>query len=177
MASNAAWRELTAEASSGAEPRALDGEGPWLRQFAAMFAGAAEDHEAVAEGLRTVAAGERPRFDFDHIYARGGEARCLSLTFSPLRAGEGGEGEEGGVLIQARRAVEPLLRRKVEEELREVVARHERFMIATTEGVCLIENGRVVDANPAAIRLLGRTEEQVIGLSVLDLPRRRIGTM
>jgi len=172
MTSNAAWRELTAEASSDATPRSFDTESsPWLHQFAALFPGAAEDHAALTEGLRAVAAAERPRLDRDHLYARGGEARCLSLTLAPfhLRAGSAeGEGDIDGVLITARRATEPLLRRKVEAELREVHERYERFMIATTEGVCLSEGGRVFDANPAVSRLLGRTEEQVIGMSILD---------
>jgi rsbT co-antagonist protein RsbR len=170
MTSNAAWRELTAETSSDATPRSFDAGSPWLDQFVAMFTGAAEDHDALAEGLRAVLAAERPRFDFDHVYTRGGEARCLSLTLSPFRIGGGGEGDEGCVLLQARRATEPLLRRKVEAELAEVNARHQRFMMATTEGVCLIEGGRILDANPASVRLLGRTEEQIIGMQVLDLP-------
>ena len=174
LASNGAWKELAAGASSGAVAPSSEGEGPWLDRLAAMFPGAAEDHDAIAAGLRAVVAGVEPRFDRDHLYTQAGEARCLSLTLSPL--GAGGAAREVGdlrdavaVLVQARRATEPLLRRAAEAELRKVVERSERFMIATTEGVCLIDRGRIVDVNPAACELLGRTKEEVLGLGVMEL--------
>lgn len=177
LASNGAWKELAAEASSGAVAPWSEGEGPWLDQLAAMFPGAAEDHDALAAGLRAVVAGVEPRFDRDHLYTQAGEARCLSLTLSPLSAlgadgaarEDGARGDAPAVLVQARRATEPLLRRHAEAELRRVVERSERFMIATTEGVCLIDRGRIIDVNPAALRLLGRTKEEVIGLNVMEL--------
>jgi rsbT co-antagonist protein RsbR len=174
LASNGAWKELAAEASSGAVAPSSEGKGPWLDQLAAMFPGAAEDHDAIAAGLRAVVAGEEPRFDRDHLYTQAGEARCLSVTLSPLGADvsarEAGDRRDAAfVLVQARRATEPLLRRNAEAELRKVVERSERFMIATTEGVCLIDRGRIIDANPAAIRLLGRTKEEVLGLNVMEL--------
>src|SRR4051812_24171927 len=79
VADNTAWRRFAADAD------AFTAGSPWLPRFLAIAPAAAAGRDALAEGLRAVADGERPRWDLDYFYSAGGEDRCLALTVSPLR--------------------------------------------------------------------------------------------
>lgn len=61
-------------------------------------------------------------------------------------------------------------RHRAEASLRASEERLARFVEASAEGVFLHRDGVIVDANPAACRLLSLTHEELIGRSVLSLP-------
>lgn len=57
---------------------------------------------------------------------------------------------------------EVILRRQAEEELRESEAKYSAFFLSSIDGILLISpDGRIHQANPAACRILGWTEEEL----------------
>jgi len=96
-------------------------------------------------------------FDFPTI----GE-RYLEVRYFPLET----EGEVTFVAVILRDITE---RRRTEEALLDSEARYRAFSDATTEGIILHDQGRIMEVNQAIVDHFGYSREELLGMSVLDI--------
>ncbi len=89
----------------------------------------------------------------------------VDFIYQPIR---GADGQVSGILVQGHDITEQKLldqqRTAAEEELRQSEERSRALVAALTEGVMLQDReGRILDVNASALRMLGRTREELMG--------------
>jgi PAS domain S-box-containing protein len=77
-------------------------------------------------------------------------------------------GEDGAVLYYDGTIEDISDRKRAEEALRESEERFRNLTSAAFEGIVITENGRVIDINDQALKLLGYQREEIIGREVCD---------
>ena len=77
-------------------------------------------------------------------------------------------GPDGGVLYYEGTIEDITERKRTEEALRESEERFRNLTSAAFEGIVISENGRIIDINDQALKLIGYPREEMIGREVLD---------
>jgi two-component system cell cycle sensor histidine kinase/response regulator CckA len=113
-----------------------------------------EKADLFLQDIRTVLSAHKPLMR-DISLQVGGEERWVVATLSP--AGE------GKVLLVARDITE---RRRTEQALRESEEKYRKLVETANDAIFLAdaETGAILDANPRAETLLGRTRQEIVGL-------------
>ena len=134
-----------------------------------------ESRDKVDALLRDAAAGTAPRWrHVNHRTSRGGE---LPVTYAAVRMGKTGRFVAVGRSLRPMAALQQQLveaQQAMDREylrLRQVETRHRLLFQVSSEAVLIVEatNQKIVEANPAALRLLADGGKRAIGRSVVEL--------
>ena len=118
-------------------------------------------YEAFREVRRTGQA--LPITEFE-VLRRDGTRRAVQASVALIRGADGLPSGFRGVVIDVTE------RRQAEAALRESEERYRRLVEMSPEGIAIHSEGKVVFANPAALRMMGASRpEDVIGRPVMDL--------
>ena len=148
---NAAGHDLRAVSRSAATGAGFD-------SLLGVTAGDASTLEAAA---RSVIDGALPRFDFECPYRQANEERWSSITIVPARAAD-----LPAALIIHRDVTERASQLRASQSTR---ARLQKLSDAATDAVCLHEDGVIIDANAAALAVLGYSRSELVGAQVASI--------
>jgi PAS domain S-box-containing protein len=147
-------RYLAFNDSHAAEMRALYGVEIVVGDRQTDFSLTRADREAALAAHRRVLAGER--FVLEVVLGDEGTRRCYEMTHAPLADAAGAT---VGLMVCVRDVTE---RRRLEHDLDEERQRFKLLVEHSSEAFLLCHpDGAILTANPAACRLLGRTEEEL----------------
>jgi len=121
-----------------------------------------EHREAFRAMIGRVGGGERATMEFEIVGLRG-TRRWLEMHAVPLPDEAGGKSRVLGLTRDV------TARKQADAALRESEARYRTVSESMLEGILILQKGRFVHANPAALRLLGRTPEELIGTEFAPL--------
>ncbi len=158
----------------GSEELSLEGYGAWLGQ-PWIDTVTVESRNKVQELLREAAAKSAPRWrQVNHPSSRGAD---VPIRYSAVKVGE-----EGRIVAVGRdlRAVSALQQRLVDAQqsmereyarLRQAETRYRLLFQIASEAVVIVDaaSGRIVEANPAATQLLGKTAKRISGRPFIDI--------
>jgi PAS domain S-box-containing protein len=150
----------------------------WLNAAGRRLAGLSRDADVAGMPLaRLYAADAWPTIETDalpHAIARGtwsGETRLQAASGREVPASQvviAHESARGGVWFLSTILRDITDRKKVEDDLREREARFRRLADASRDGVVVVEDGRITEANAAAERLFGTREHGLAGVPVVE---------
>ncbi|HEY0835999.1 MAG TPA: PAS domain S-box protein, partial [Azospirillum sp.] len=136
------------------------GRPAWERR---TWAAIPESAERLRAAVREAAAGGSVRFEAE-VQAIGGGRRTVDFSIKPVHD------ERGRVVLLVPEAHDITERYRMEISLRESEARLRSYLDAAMEGIFVADaEGRYVDANPAACRMLGYTRDELLAMRVADL--------
>jgi len=112
--------------------------------------------------IREATTGKLVRFEATHP-TPGGELRYIDFSLNPITDGEG---QVVQLIAEGRDITE---RKRAENALRESEARYRRIVDTATEGIWLLDQDFLtIFVNPSMARMLGYTEEEMLGRPFAD---------
>ncbi|HEV2147972.1 MAG TPA: PAS domain S-box protein [Longimicrobiaceae bacterium] len=123
-----------------------------------------EDHEALLQARAQWRAGETATYEVRLLRADGGSVPCLATSAPRL--------EDGAVVGSITVFSNLTQRKRTEEKLRRSEEQFRQFVEAASDVIYRADlEGRFTYANPAAARILGFGEEEMVGSTYLHLVR------
>ena len=175
LTTNSAWRSFAA--ANGGEGRELCEGANYLRVCEAAAAAGCSQAGEFAAGLRAVLAGELPGYELEYSCHAPGDERWFLVRVTPV-----GNGWQRAVVAHENITHRVLAERQVRESL----GRYASVVETSTDALFINRDDRIVQVNPAALRLFGAERaEQILGRSPFEfihpeghaVARRRIAEM
>lgn len=157
VAVNRAWREFAAVNGGAADGTVFEGSG-YLQVCDNAFARGCAAAGEFAAGLRSVLSGEAAYFEMEYDCHSPEEERWFVGRVTPT-------GVAGAVVAHENVTARVFAERRV----RDSFARYASVIETSTAAIFIYRDGRIVEANPATLRLFGAEREaQVLGRSPLE---------
>ncbi len=125
----------------------------------------------VKESIQKAAAGELIRYEGE-ISIKAGEVEVVDLSIKPIPGADG----KPMLLIMEGRLITEI--KKAENEVKESEAKYRAFFENSMDGILLSSpDGAILSANPAACRMFGRTENEIVALGrpgLMDIEDERL---
>lgn len=161
VAANRAWDELAERNEVGDDPSV--GVGANYLDVCRRAAASGDDSALSAlQGIEAVMAGRQALFTLEYPCDGPRERRWFSMTVASLS-----HPGDGGVAISHTDITE---RKRVEESLRESEERYRFLVEQAVDGIFLADpTGRYLDVNPAGVRMLGYSVQELRERAVTDV--------